>query len=318
MKLFAAVAKAMVGALVSVAALAPAAAQTYPTKPVTILVGLAPGNTVDTIARLLATRLEAKWKQPVVVENKAGAGGSIVLREIANKPADGYTIVVGASPTQVFWIKDAGFQYKDLTVVSIIGKSYYNLMVNKALNINTMAEFLAYAKTNGDKLNFGVVPSSAHEMAVRQLQEVAKVGGSLVPYRGLAQLYPDLISGAIQATLHGYSPPLESGQVVSLAVAGPKRWPQIPNVPTFQELGYDFNPGAPFVLYARAGTPANIVQELNAEVAAMVKSNDFIEKVTKPFGIEGVGLPPADSQKYMDSEFLSMKAIVDRLGIKPE
>src|SRR5690606_24083886 len=135
-----------------------------------------PGGTVDTIARLLASRLEAKWKQPVVVENKPGGGGSLVLREIVGKPADGYTIVMGASPTQVFWIKDTGFKYEDLEIASIVGKSYYNLMVNNSLGIKTLEEFVKFAKEKPEQVNIGVIPSSAHEMMARQAQQVLGIG----------------------------------------------------------------------------------------------------------------------------------------------
>jgi tripartite-type tricarboxylate transporter receptor subunit TctC len=295
-----------------------AQAQAYPTKPITILVGLAAGGTLDTIGRIYAAQIEKKWKQPAIVENRPGGGGLLAFRGLARAPADGHTIVMGASPTQVLWVKEPGYAYEDLLVASVVGVSRYGLMVSKRLNINTLGDFIKFAKANSDRINLGMIPASAHEMEVRSAQSVLGIEGAIIPYKGIADIYTALIGGVLSATMHSNSPQVQSGQVLALAMGGDKRSPDMPNVPTFKELGFDYNPGANFVLYVRAGTARPIIDKIAEESAIMIKSEEFLARVTKPYSITGLGMPYEASVRYMNDEYARMKGVVDRAGIKPQ
>ena len=295
-----------------------AQAQTYPAKPITILVGLAAGGTVDTVGRVYASQIEKKWKQAAIVENRPGAGGLLAFRGLVRAPADGYTVVMGASPTQVLWVKDPGYAYEDLLVASVVGVSRYGLMASKSLNVTNLAEFIKYAKANPSRMNFGVIPASAHEMEVRSALSIFGIEGTIIPYKGTPEIYTALLSGVLSATIHSGSPQVQSGQVLALAMAGDKRPPEMPNVPTFRELGFNYNPGANFVLYVRTGTARSIVEKLAEESAIMAKSEEFLARITKPYSIIGLGLPHDASVKYMSDEYIRMKNVVDLFGIKPQ
>lgn len=293
-------------------------AQNYPNKPITILVGLAAGGTLDTIARLYAGQIEKKWKQPAIVENRPGGGGLLAFRGLARAPADGHTIVMGASPTQVLWVKDPGYAYEDLLVASVVGVSRYGIIVSKSLNVGNLGDFIKMAKASPGKMNYGVIPASAHEMEMRSAMDVLGIDGAIVPYKGIGEVYTGLITGTLSASIHSNSPQVQSGQVLALAMGGDKRAPDMPNVPTFRELGFDYNPGANFVLYVRAGTARGIVDRIAEESALMIKGEEFLARVTRPYSIYGLGYAHEQSVKYMNDEYARMKAVVLKAGIKPQ
>jgi tripartite-type tricarboxylate transporter receptor subunit TctC len=191
-------------------------------------------------------------------------------------------------------------------------------MVSKSLNITSLGDFVKFARANPGKMNFGVIPASAHEMEVRSAMSVLGIDGAIIPYKGIGEVYTGLITGTLSATIHSNSPQVQSGQVLPLAMGGERRPSDMPNVPTFRELGYDYNPGANFVLYVRAGTARGIVDRIAEESAAMVKSEEFLGRVTKPYSIIGLGYPHEQSVKYMTDEYLRMKGVVERAGIKPQ
>lgn len=292
--------------------------QNYPNKPITILVGLAAGGTLDTIGRLYASQIEKKWKQPAIVENRPGGGGLLAFRGLARAPADGHTIVMGASPTQVLWVKDPGYAYEDLLVASVVGVSRYGIIVSKSLNVTALGDFIKLARANPGKMNYGVIPASAHEMEMRSAMDVLGIDGAIVPYKGIGEVYTGLITGTLSASIHSNSPQVQSGQVLALAMGGDKRAPDMPNVPTFRELGFDYNPGANFVLYVRAGTARGIVDRIVEESALMIKGEEFLTRVTRPYSIHGLGYGHEQSVKYMNDEYARMKAVVLKAGIKPQ
>lgn len=300
----------------SVASLAQA--QAFPSKPVTILVGTGAGGNPDTIARVFKAQVDKKWKQTVIVDNRTGAGGAIALRALANSAPDGHTLMSGASATHGLFFKDPGFRFEDLTPASVVGVSLYGLLISKSLNIKTLNEFVAWAKANPAKLNFGVIPSTSHEIEVSNIQNMLGLKGTPVPYKGMPEVYTALISGELQASIHSNSPQVKSGQVIPLVFGGQQRQPDHPAVPTFKELGFDYHPGANFIFYARAGSPVENLNRIAAEVAEMVKSTDFQDKIVKGLGITGLALSHEASIKHVNDEYERVRAGVKRLGIKQQ
>lgn len=295
-----------------------AQAQTFPSKPVTILVGTGAGGNPDTIARVFKAQVDRKWKQTVIVDNRTGGGGAIALRALVNAAPDGHTLMSGASATHGLFFKDPGFRFEDLTPATVVGSSLYGLLVSKSLNVKTLGEFVAYAKANTGKLNFGAIPSTSHEVEISNIQRLLGIQGTAIPYKGMAEVYTALIAGELHATVHSNSPQVKSGQVVPLAFGGQSRSPDAAGIPIFKELGYDYHPGVSFIFYARAGSPADNLNRVAAEVAEMVKGAEFQDRVARPLGITGLGLTHEASIKSVNDDYERVRAGVLRLGIKPQ
>lgn len=293
-------------------------AQAYPMRPVTILVGTGAGGNPDTIARVFKAQVDRKWKQTVIVDNRTGAGGAIALRALAQSAPDGHMLMSGASATHGLFFRDPGYRFEDITPASVVGVSLYGLLVSKSLNVHTLNEFVAWAKANPAKLNVGVIPSTSHEVEMSNIQIMLGLKGTPVPYKGMPEVYTALISGELQASIHSASPQVKSGQVLALVFGGQQRQPDLPNVPTFKELGWDYHPGANFALYARAGSPVASLNAVAAEVAEMVKGSEFQDRIARPLGITGLGLSHDASVKHVNEEYERVRVGVQRLGIKPQ
>ena len=224
----------------------------------------------------------------------------------------------GASATHGLFFKDPGYRFEDITPASVVGVSLYGLLVSKSLNVHNLNEFVAWAKANPAKFNVGVIPSTSHEVEMSNIQNMLGLKGTPVPYKGMPEVYTALISGELQASIHSASPQVKSGQVLAVVFGGQQRQPDLPNVPTFKELGWDYHPGANFALYARAGSPVASLNVVAAEVAEMVKGSEFQEKIGRPLGITGLGLSHEASVKHVNEEYERVRAGVQRLGIKPQ
>lgn len=307
----------LAAALASVCVTGVVHAQGASAKPLTILVGTGPGGNPDTIARVFQAYL-AKQNLKAIVENRTGAGGAIALRGLFQVPADGYTIMSGASATHGLFVKEAGYNFEELIPVSIVGVSTYGLLTGQATGFKTIQEFVSYSKANPGKINIGVIPGTSHEIAADDLLSLMGVQGVKVPYKGMPDIYRALIAGELHASVHSHSPQVKSGQVRALAFGGTARLADAANVPTFRESGYEYDPGVGFVFYARIGTPRDRLLAINQQVAEMVKTTDFMNQVTKGLGITGLGLSLDESNKFSRSEYARVKAGVQRLGIKPQ
>jgi tripartite-type tricarboxylate transporter receptor subunit TctC len=298
-------------------AVPPAWSETWPSKTVRILVGTGAGGNPDTIARVFEAHMQRKGKT-VLVENRSGAGGAIALRALVQAPADGYTLMSGASATHPLFSKDAGYRFEDLTPVSVVGVSHYGLLVSKKTGFNSVADLVAYAKAHPGQLNFAVIPATSHEIEVNNLIHDLGIQATTIPYKGMPEVYTAMVAGDIQATIHSNSPQVRQGQVRALAFSGDERQPDAPTVPTFNELHYDWNAGATFVFYARAGTPQDVLNLIHTEVAEMVRGQEFKDKVSRPLAIKGLALSPERSAKYVSEEYERVRAGVQRLGLQPQ
>ncbi len=299
-----------------------AQAQSYPEKPIKLVVPFPPGGATDTTARLVAKRLQEGLGQTVVIENVGGAGGTIGAKQVAAAAPDGYTLMMAAVAgfgTQPALYKLDYQPIKAFAPVATVVVDKGVLVVNAKQPFHTIQELVAYAKTNPGKLNYG----SAIGIGPHFIAELFKLksGADIqhVPYRGGAPMITDLLAGQIQMTVNGKSvlmPHIEAGKLRALAVSSGKRWPELPSVPTLVEVGYlDAPYDTLFGVVAPAGTPAAVIARLNATINEGLRSPDMRASFAK-LGIEPQISTPQEFAAIIAEEVPKWTRIVQVTGVK--
>jgi tripartite-type tricarboxylate transporter receptor subunit TctC len=312
-------------ALASLAMFLPAsgyAQATYPNKPIHIVVPFAPGGSTDVLARRLGEKFAADWGQPVVVDNRPGAGGTIGADFVAKSAPDGYTLLAGVTGSnaiaQPLYPKLSYDVVKDFAPLSIMVSAPLVLAVSPDVKANTAAEFLALAKSKPDALSFGS-PGNGTSMHLtgEMYKQVAGVSMVHVPYRGSAGMLTDLMSGQIQVAFGDVlvlMPQIQAGKVRALAVTSKTRLPLLPDVPTLDETGLTgFEASSWQGLFAPAGTPPDIVEKLGAEVVKAMQSPD-IKDFFAAQGFVVQGSTPAAFKAFVASEVNKWTPIVKNSG----
>jgi tripartite-type tricarboxylate transporter receptor subunit TctC len=287
-----------------------ASAQTYPDRPVTFMVGYSAGGAVDSLARLLGSRLSQKLGQNVVVENKPGASEMLAASQIAKARPDGYSLLISTEAP----ITQAQFLYKSLTYspdkdlvpVSILVKVPVALAVSPQFPANSFNAFIANAKSRkkGEEVKFGSAGiGGVTHLPAAMLATKTPFEWVHVPYKGSPPLLQDLIAGRVDAAFTGFSNALpyhNSGKVRIIAVGASSRIKSIPDVPTFKELGLQ-DIGAQYIimLSAPAGTPQTVVDLLARESKTVLEDKGFQEKTLDPLGLEAVGSTSAEAASYI-------------------
>ena len=304
-------------------AVLPAVAQTaaWPTRPVKLIVPFAPGGTTDLIARAMADRLTRELGQPVVVDNRAGASGAIGSDAVAKAPADGYTIGMATVTTHA--VNPAVFPkltynvLRDLAPVTQLVAVPNVLTVSPKLNVSTLAQLLAKAKESPAGLSYGSPGTGSEANLMGELFNVsAKTQLLHVPYRGAAPALQDAMAGQIALVfdnLPSSLPLVQTGKLNALAIAAPKRIPQLPDVPTFAEAGLPaVNDSSWFGFVAPAKTPPDIVNKLQAASAKVLGNPEMIALLDKFAGVP-VGSTPQEFQSLLESELKKFKAVADNI-----
>ncbi len=304
------------------AAFAAAQAQTFPSRPVRIVVNFPPGGAADQIARPLAAALQDRLGQPFVVENKPGANGHIGVTEVAKQPADGYTLLMssGGAITVNGQLNSAidPNPMKALEPVAPAALVSVYLVVKPAIPANTLAEFVAHARANPAKLNYGSpgAGSSPH-LAGEMFNSAAKVKTTHVPYKGAAPVITDLLGGQIDFT---WDPGVglqhvKAGKLRLLAVGSPRRHPAYPDTPTVAEvLGGEFDADTVFGLYVPAGTPKDVVALLNREINAALQSATMRDRMAA-LAAQGLNLTPEQFAARNAAEFQRMGQLIRETGL---
>lgn len=259
----------------------------YPSKPVRIIVGYSAGGPTDAVARMVAAKMQERLRQPFVVENRAGVGSNIASEAVAVAPADGYTLLVAAAPITMnrFVYKDQKFNVeKSFEPISKLSSAPGVLAVRNNLGVKSVAELIALAKKSPGTLTYGSTGlGGSQHMAGVLLQRLAGIQLMHVPYKGASNVLTDLLAGHIDMafmTATGAMPHLQSGKVMPLAVAGPKRLASLPNVPSFSESGLHTMVSDSWNgLLAPAGTPPAIIKKLNEAAVAALRAPDLKEKL---------------------------------------
>lgn len=300
-------------------------AQTYPSKPVKLIVPFAPGGFTDVVARILGLRLSAAMGQQFVIENKAGAGSIIGTDFVAKSAPDGYTLVM-VSTTHVIspWIyKNMPYDpIKGFTVVSKLVDSPYVLLVNPKVPARNVQEFIALAKAAPDTIHYASSGNGSSQHLMGGLF-VSMTGARLkhVPYKGSGGAATDLVAGVVESSFAGVPNALAQvpqGRLKALAVTTAKRIPQLPDVPTLQEAGVPgYEASVWLALLAPAGTPRDIVARLNTEIGKLMNSPDT-RKALYDAGVEVAHSTPEAMSEYMVQEMDRWGKVVKETGIKLE
>ena len=294
----------------------------YPSRPVTIVVPFAPGGGSDNIARLLATRLSERTKATFIIDNKPGAGTNIGNEFVSRASPDGQTLLFGQVTLSINPYVYKNLRYnvqKDFAPVAGFATSPTVLVVGSKTAAKSVQEFIAYAKANPGKVNFGSGGSGTSVHLAGEL--FASVTGTQmvhVPYKGSAPAMTDLIGGQIQAmfdTAPSSLPHVAGGKVKALAVTGPKRLPELPNVPTFAEAGVPgFDAPAWYGLLAPAKTPGPIVQFLNAEIQEILKEPATQQRLAQLGAAPAPGTPEAFGA-FIHAESERWSAVVRKANV---
>ena len=264
----------------------PAMSQSYPSKPVVIIVPQTPGGTNDAVARILAQKLTERTGQSFVIENKPGAGGNIGTQFAANAPKDGYTLLLTISSTQAInpWLyKNTGFDpVKDFVPIAPVGVVPNVLVVHPSFPAKTMAEFLAVAKLKKPPYMYASAGNgSLNHLLGEMLNKMAGLQLGHVPYKGVAPALTDVLGGQIPmafASLPSCIQHIRAGRLLALGVSSPKRSPALPDVPAIGELVPGYAGELWVGLFAGAGVPKSIIQKLAIDVAAIGASPEVLEK----------------------------------------
>jgi tripartite-type tricarboxylate transporter receptor subunit TctC len=301
-----------------------AQAQSWPSKPIKMVVPFSAGGSTDTVARIIGEKLTPRLGQPVVVENKAGAGGSLGSDFVAKSPPDGYTYLVGTSSTMAIapWVytKLPYNPTRDLTPVTLLGTADIIVVVHSSMPIRNTAQLLAYARATPGKLTFasGGNGSISHLLG-EYFKSMAKVDMLHVPYKGDAGMVTDMLGGQVNmafGTAVAWLPHVKSGKVAAVAVTNPKRSTTLTDLPTLNESGV---PGYEavqwFGIAAPTGTPPEIVARMHAEIKAVLAMPEVQKRFTE-LGFDVVGNTPAEFGQFLRDENAKWKKIAEIAGTK--
>lgn len=297
----------------------PAAAQTYPSQNVTMVVGFPAGGLADMIGRLVALKLEARLKQSFVVENRSGAGGNLGAKAVAGAAPDGYTLLATTTSLAVNMTasKNRGFEVGDLRPVAIVASSPDMIAVHPSNPAKNLKEFIANAKTTSFTYGSAGAGTAPQIGAEYFFKEVAKVKYVHVPFQGGAPAITAALGNHVDSivlTLPPVTPHIKSGALRGLGVASPTRNSAIPDVPTYGEMGYPNVYSVGWVgIFAPAKTPDAVVAKLNAEINALIKEPDSLDKLAKA-GFDPVVKDVAEANAYFKSEAESWGKMVKAVG----
>ena len=299
-------------------------AQSFPAKPVMIIVPFGPGGAADSLPRIVGQKLTDMWSQPVIVENKAGAAGNIGMAAAANSKPDGYTLVsapVGNIAINPHLYPKLSFNiFKDFTPITLVASVQNVIVVNPSVPANTLHELISYAKANPGKINFasGGNGTQAH-MGGELLKSMAGIDMVHVPYKGVGDAVKDLVAGQTSmmvAQIPSVLPFIQSGRLRALAIAGPKRVSSLPGIPTASEAaklpGYEAVSW--YALMGPAGMHKDTVSKIQADVAKAVNSPEIRERL-QGMGAEVNGSTTAELVTVMQADYLRYGKIVRSINL---
>jgi len=313
------------GAAFGAAVTTGARAQSYPDKPIKMIVPFPPGGPIDTMARLAGKFITDGVGQQVVVENRPGAGSTIGVKAAAASPPDGYTLLFGSSGSLAvapsLYVNAGIDPLKMFSPIATFALLPHLMVVSAEVPAKTVAEFIAYAKANPGKLNYGAGLGTPPHLLSTLFKIKAGIDVTYVPYQGAAQSVIDLVAGRNHYTIDGtviLMPQVRAGKLRPIAMGRAERWPELPNVPTLVESGYpDFTLDAWTGLAAPHGTPEPILQKLNAAINTGLKSPEAKTALDRFSSIAKVG-SPADFGAFIADQQKRWGELVKLAGAKVE
>ena len=298
-------------------------AQTYPSKAIRIVVPFAPGGTSDILARTIGVKLTETWGQPVVVENKAGATGNVGADFVAKAPADGHTLLL--TDLSVLSINQSVFPnmpfdgIKDFAPVTMVAYSPHAFGVHPSVPVNTVKELIDYAKANPNKLNFAISGTGgAPHLAGIAFAQRTGISWTYIPYKGGSQAVADVAAGQSNVIMNGMLatyPTIKSGKIRGLAVSSLHKMNSAPELPTIAEVLPGFETGSYQGIVAPAGTPAEVIAKLNAEVARIMATQEMKDRLTAQ-GTEARNSSPEAMLNFLRTEKTRWAQVIKESGIK--
>jgi len=302
-----------------------ASAADWPAKPITLVVPFVAGGTTDIVARTVGQKLSESLKQPVIIDNRGGAGGTVGATIASKAPADGYTLFLATIAHSIApgLYKHLAYDFqRDFDPVALVASTPNVLIVNEKVPARSVAELVAYIKANPGKVNFGSAGNGSTEHISGELfRSMTKTDIVHVPYKGGAPMMADLMGGQIQMAIEtspSAAPHIRAGKVHALAVTTKTRSPAYPGVPTLDEAGlkgYDMTTW--FALMAPHGTPPEIVQRLNAELARAVQQADVARRFEEQ-GVTAGNMKPAELAAFIGAETTKWVKVAKEAGATAE
>ncbi len=312
--------------LAAMGILSPARAQTYPTRPVKIIVPFPPGGGTDVVARAVGQKLAEAYGQSFIIENRAGAGGTMGSEAAAKSPPDGYTLNIATSSTHGIApsvYRNLGYDpIRDFVPVTLLATTPFVLAVHPSLPANNLTELIALAKSRPSKLNYGSAGNgSGNQLATELLCMMAGVKMVHIPYKGAGPAIADLVAGQLDLIINDMSSLLgfvNSGRLRAIAVMGARRNAALPNVPTASESGLPGYEGeAWYGLLAPAKTPPAITAQLQSDIAKAIRDTDLKERL-RAQGLDAIGGTPEQFQAYLKREIAKWADVVKATGARVE
>lgn len=298
--------------------------QNFPNKPIQLIVPLSSGSITDNIARMVTVRLAERLKQPVIIDNKTGAGGIVALRALQAARPDGYTLglIQSGSTIQPWTVKDFPFDVrKDFQVLTMMYVGPLVLVVPPQLPASNVSEFMAFVRANPNKAFYGSsgVGTTTH-LAVELLKQSTNVQMTHVPFKGSAEVYTNMISGGVNAyfDLFGTAKTMvDSGRVKIIGVASKNRMSMLPNVAPISDIIPDFQVLGWTAFAVPNGTPSDVAEKLLSELQAVMKEPEFQSRM-RNMGVEAGGNSTAEMSQFILSEYEKWGRVTKGAGIKPE
>ena len=316
---------AAIAAVIALGAAPPGWAQAYPNKPVKIIAPVQPGGGVDLVGRTVAEQLSRSMNASFVVENLAGGGGVIASRTVANAAPDGYTLMVGYVATHGTNPAVRKIPYdavKDFTPIAMVGGTPNVLAVNASMPAKSLKEFVDYVRNNAGKLSYGSAgQGTLTHLAMEQFKVAAEFDAVHAAYRGIGPAITDLLGGQTQMMMPGLAaamPHIKGGRMVPIAVTGLKRHPLLPEVPTFEELGYKGFDGVQWYgIVGPANMPAEITRQLNAEINTALANPQLRERLAGE-ALEPMSMTPEQFGKFIEDDIARWSKLAKERNIKLE
>lgn len=297
----------------------------YPTKPLRIVVPLSAGGPTDTLARVIGQQLTEKLGQPVIIENRPGAGGNIGADVVAKAAPDGYTLFMGTSGplsiNQSLYSKLPFDPAKDFAPVVLVASAPFVVAINPSVPAKSVKDLIALAKSKPGQLNFGAVSGSAAHLATELFKSMAGIDMVHVAYKGAAPATTDLVAGVLQlsfASTPGVMPNVKAGKLTALAVTSSKRLTQLPDIPTLAESGLaGYEASVWYGIVAPAKTPRAIIVRLNTEINKILQDPDTRQKLLAN-DFEPAGSTPEQFETYIKAEATKWGKVIKNTGAKAD
>lgn len=302
-------------------------AQGFPDKPIRFVVPYAPGGSGDVVGRLIGAKLTEQWKQQILIDNRAGAGGAIGASAVMQAPPDGYTLfladdsVLSINPHLQKPKNPQAALKSDFVGVVPIALINFMLVVHPSVPASNLKEFIAWAKAHPGRYSYASAGiGSVHHLSMEWLKSLAGIDLVHVPYKGGGQFVADVIGGQIPVGYSGFSGVaayVQAGKLKAIAIGGPAREPSMPNVATIGETFPGFNGTASWALYASAGTPRDVIEKLNAGVNKALQDPDLAKELTAR-GLRPLGGSTAAFEAKMKSDYENWGKLVEAVGLRAD